>query len=147
MIPTLIALIMCSAAFAAWVWYCDRLGRARPARHRRDPFATPADHDDPDGDAYMAQLTGNWDPAHPALDAIRADLRALPALHDGTGRRSPELAALTRTLSGTGWLAALPDDDPLETTGTQPVAVCELGMPTEAYIEELYAEAEAELNR
>ena len=57
-------------------------------------------------------------------------------------RRAPDLAALTRGPHGTGWLEPVPDDDPADVTGVQPVATSYLGMPTQDYLDQLYARYE-----
>ena len=50
----------------------------------------------------------------------------------------PDLDALTPGPVGTGWLEPVPDDDPADNTGVQPVATCELGAPVEQYLDDLF---------
>jgi hypothetical protein len=50
----------------------------------------------------------------------------------------PDLDALTPGPVGTGWLVALPDDEPADVTGVQPASTCYLGMPSEQYVDELF---------
>lgn len=81
------------------------------------PFADPADRDDPHGEQYIARLSADDKP-------------------------HPDLGALTPGPVGTGWLAPLPDDDPADTTGVQPVATCELGAPVDQYLDDLFPDGQ-----
>ena len=107
-----------SVLLVAWVWIAERLDQ--PPRGRHNPFADPADRDDPHGDQYIARLTADGNPG-------------------------PDLAALTPSPVGGGWLAPLPDDDPADTTGVQPVAICELGAPVDQYLADLFPSGGGEL--
>lgn len=109
---------------AGAVYIADRLnstvGRHTITPHHshaapRDPFTDPADRDDPDG--------GAW------LERIRSD----------TPAPSPPLAELVRSLPETGPLPELPPDPPPDATGVLPPAEAWLGMPTERYVDELFA--------
>lgn len=122
--PVWIAIGMLALAITMIVLAADRASRPAVGRHR-NPFTDPRDRTDPDGRQYVS--------------ALRETELPVPVAE----RRSPDLARLTRTLNGTGWLPAVPDDEPSEITGVQPVAVCELGQTTEAYIDELFARYEA----
>lgn len=104
----LIAAGACLAALVAWVVIAERLDPPP-----RDPFADPADHTDPDGEQYIARLSADEKPR-------------------------PDLDALTPGPVGTGWLEALPDDDPPDITGVQPAATRYLGMPSGQYVDELF---------
>ena len=47
--------------------------------------------------------------------------------------------------AGTGRLEPVPDDDPADTTGVQPVATCELGAPVDQYLDDLFPSGGGEL--
>ena len=55
---------------------------------------------------------------------------------------SPDLDALTPGPVGGGWLEHVPDDDPADTTGVQPVATCELGAPVDQYLDDLFPDGQ-----
>ena len=113
---------------------------------REEPLAGPADVPDPDGTVTSAWLRQLADPAPlqgAALDRGRHEHHEVPPW--------PSLAELVRApgLPAAGLLDMLPPDPPPADTIVQPilkdVAVCELGQPVEAYIDDLFAAAEREI--
>jgi hypothetical protein len=62
-----------------------------------------------------------------------------PAARTGTDKKPrPDLDALTPGPAGTGWLEALPDDDPADLTWGTTGAARYLGMPSRQYVDELF---------
>lgn len=84
----------------------------------RDPFADPADRTDPDGEKYAATIRDT------AAHAWKPDHQALAALVRGTG---------------TARLPELPPGPPPDATGVLPPAEAWLGMPSEQYVDQLFA--------
>lgn len=90
-------------------------------RHARTAFPDPRDVSDPDGSVWLRALR------HEVPQSSLAEMV-----------RACELPA-------PGALSMLPPDPPSAETGPLPVAVCELGMTADEYVDALFARAEAAL--
>lgn len=121
-------LIIATITGLYYEWRARDRGPYEPRHVTRRALADPRDITDPDGTRFVAELhqeaPGPFIPFGGTLDA--GELARL---------REAFAAAQHRP----GRLAMLPPDPPPADTAPLPVAVCELGMPTEDYIDALFA--------
>ena len=109
-------------------WRTRTRGPYEPRHVTRRALADPADTADPDGARFIAELHHEEGrPAPPGRE------RAVWQL----GREA--VAAAAAWPAPAGRLGMLPPDPPPADTAPLPVAVCELGMPTDQYLDELFA--------